>query len=42
VVELKREQMWLMTILSSFGQQVEVTVNVRPRRTGRGGMELRP
>ncbi len=32
----------LMTILSSLGQQVEVTVNVYPRRAGRGGMELRP
>jgi predicted XRE-type DNA-binding protein len=31
----------LMTILSSLGQEVEVTVNVHPRRTV-AAMELRP
>jgi predicted XRE-type DNA-binding protein len=32
----------LMTILASLGQQVEVTVNVRPRRAETGGTQLRP
>ncbi len=32
----------LMTILASLGQQVEVTVNVRPRRAETAGMQPRP
>jgi predicted XRE-type DNA-binding protein len=32
----------LMTILSSLGQEVEVTVNVHPRKPKRADMELRP
>ena len=32
----------LMTILSSLGQQVEVTVDVHPRRTHQSTVELRP
>jgi predicted XRE-type DNA-binding protein len=32
----------LMSILSSLGQQVEVTVKVHPRRGERGAIELRP
>ena len=32
----------LMTILSSLGQQVEVTVNVHPRQACKGAMELHP
>jgi predicted XRE-type DNA-binding protein len=32
----------LMAILASLGQEVEVTVNVHPRRTKRLDIELRP
>jgi predicted XRE-type DNA-binding protein len=32
----------LMTILSSLGQQVEVTVNVHPRQSSKGAVELHP
>ncbi|HRO09996.1 helix-turn-helix domain-containing protein [Amaricoccus sp.] len=32
----------LMAILSGLGQEVEVTVNVHPRKAGRTPMELRP
>lgn len=32
----------LMTILSSLGQEVEVTVNVHPRRATKAAPELRP
>jgi predicted XRE-type DNA-binding protein len=32
----------LMTILSSLGQEVEVTVKVHPRKPKRADMELRP
>jgi predicted XRE-type DNA-binding protein len=32
----------LMTILAGLGQQVEVTVNVRPRHAEGGGMQPRP
>ena len=32
----------LMTVLAGLGQQVEVTVNVHPRKAGRAGAELRP
>jgi predicted XRE-type DNA-binding protein len=32
----------LMTILTSLGQEVEVTVNIRPRRAAVSATELRP
>jgi predicted XRE-type DNA-binding protein len=32
----------LMAILAGLGQEVEVTVDVHPRRAGAGAMELRP
>lgn len=32
----------LMTILAGLGQEVEVTVDVHPRRPGRALLELRP
>lgn len=32
----------LMTILANLGQEVEVTVNVHPRRAHAGTMELHP
>lgn len=32
----------LMTVLAGLGQDVEVTVNVHPRREKRGDLQLRP
>ncbi len=32
----------LMAILSGLGQEVEVTVNVHPRKTTRASVEMRP